>query len=58
MRLRKSTKKTVGLAWFAKGGGIAKIGPYKNAVEAAAAMELVGGGKPTDFAIWPERVRR
>ena len=44
--------------WFARGGGISRCGPFVDAVAAAAAMELCGGGKPDDFAIWPERVAK
>lgn len=45
------------IAWFAKGGGIKKTGPFKDQIEAAAAMELTDNrGKPSDFATWPEYV--
>jgi len=50
---KKITRKTTKV-WYAKGGDIARCGPFKTDVEAAAAMELVGGGKPDNFAIWPE----
>ncbi len=42
--------------WFAKGGGVSRAGPFKSDVEAAKAMTLVDGGKPEDFAIWPEMI--
>ncbi len=50
------------VVWFAKGGGIAKAGPFKDQVEAAAALTLVPKGphdlrvKPDDAFVWPERV--
>jgi hypothetical protein len=48
---------TLEIKWFAKGLDIAKCGPFDTAVEAAASMELIGGGKPDGFAIWPEYVQ-
>lgn len=42
------------IVWFARGGGIKRCGPFKTQVEAAEAMELVGGGFPADVFVWPE----
>jgi len=42
--------------WFAKGGGIARSGPYPTDVRAAEVFTLHNGNKPVDFAIWPEMV--
>ena len=38
------------ILWFAKGGGIAKCGPFKTQVEAVDAMRLVKYGARTRIA--------
>lgn len=52
------------LQWFARGGGIARSGPYGSEVEAWEAMELTevlqsttGYKHPLDAVVWPERKR-
>ena len=45
------------VVWFAKGAGIARAGPFSDAIRAAEAMTLINGEKPTGFAIWPEVMR-
>ena len=42
--------------WFARGGGIAKCGPFTSQAEAAKAMVLVDGGFPDNVFVWPEEV--
>lgn len=42
------------VVWFARGGGIAKYGPFDTQIEAANAMRLVSGGFPEDVFVWPE----
>lgn len=48
--------------WFARGGGIARSGPFKTQVEAAKALVLVSSGPlgaprfPPDAFVWPEEV--
>jgi hypothetical protein len=49
------------LEWFARGGGIARCGPFDSQVKAVAAMRLVRR-KPTDpefppdVFVWPEPI--
>lgn len=38
------------IVWFAKGGGIAKCGPFKSQIEAVDAMRLVKHGARTRIA--------
>lgn len=54
------------LQWFARGGGIARCGPFKTQVDAVEAMRHVDdaprghvgpwGIFPADMLVWPERV--
>jgi hypothetical protein len=42
------------LKWFARGGGMAKMGPYSSQAEAAAAL-ITTDGIPVEGAfVWPE----
>lgn len=40
--------------WFARGGGIAKMGPYKSQVEAAASLLNTHGVHVEGAFVWPE----
>lgn len=43
------------LHWFARGGGIAKMGPYASQVEAVNALRHIDTGEPIEGAfVWPE----
>jgi hypothetical protein len=50
------------VVWFAKGGGIARCGPYKSQIEAANAMRLAPLKDPAkqncifpdNTFVWPE----
>lgn len=44
------------IEWYARGGGIAKCGPFKSQVEAVDAMRLADryGTFPNDIFVWPE----
>lgn len=49
--------------WFASGGGIARCGPFKSAVEAWKAMRLARSKQvnglslyPADVCVWPEEI--
>ena len=42
------------IQWFARGGGIAQCGPFKDQIQATEAMRLVSGGFPEDVFVWPE----
>ena len=48
--------------WFARGGGVARTGPFKTQVEAVKALVLASSGPfgaplyPTDAFVWPEEV--
>jgi len=53
------------IVWFARGGGIAKAGPFDSQIEAWEAMEYThemkertGYKHPHDTAVWPERCRQ
>lgn len=45
------------IEWFARGGGIARCGPFESQAEAAASMRLVDGGFPSDVFVWPEETK-
>ena len=58
-------KKKRKIVWFAKGGGIAKMGPYSNQIEATNALRLDDAPRvpwaeksnalfPADAFVWPE----
>jgi len=51
-------KSTAKVLWFARGGGIARCGPFKSQVAAVDAMRLVkkvnGSEFPPDIFVWPE----
>jgi hypothetical protein len=57
-------KKKKKIVWFARGGNIAKSGPYKTQIEAVNAMRLVNNPKLDDtqpiflrdIFVWPEEV--
>lgn len=49
------------IVWFARGGGIAKMGPFKSQVEATNALRLRADPSsretrlfPDDAFVWPE----
>ena len=45
------------IQWFARGGGIARAGPFDTQVEAAASLMLRSTGHPVpDAFVWPEVV--
>lgn len=48
------------VVWFARGGAIARCGPYSSQIEATDAMRLVDGHPdglfPRDVFVWPERL--
>ena len=47
------------IQWFARGGGIAKCGPYPSQLRAVDAMRLAGDKRdvfPPDIFVWPEEV--
>jgi len=47
------------IVWFARGGGIARCGPYPTQVAAVDAMRLADktrGEFPPDVFVWPEPV--
>lgn len=58
--------------WYAKGGGIAKCGPFKSQIEATNAMRLITPPRassnfrerldmslfPADVFVWPELAKR
>ena len=44
------------LMWFARGGGIAKMGPYTRQCEAAQALRDAGGNLLPNALLWPEEV--
>lgn len=57
------------VVWFAKGGGIAKMGPFKSQAEAARHIRLVKSEAtrwapaqqaefPADAFVWPEELPR
>lgn len=52
------------IVWFARGGGIARCGPFPNQVRAWQAMEYTDELKkktrldhPLDTSVWPEKER-
>jgi hypothetical protein len=48
-------RKSKEIKWFARGGGIAKCGPFDTQLEATNAMRLVEDkGFPQDVFVWPE----
>lgn len=61
--MKRKTKKTV---WFAKGGGIARVGPFASQIEATKALRLAHTPAnqnnprpsraefPADAFVWPE----
>jgi hypothetical protein len=51
--------------WFARGGGIARTGPFDSQTDAWEAMRYTdelrketGYDHPPDTAVWPERSKR
>lgn len=51
------------IVWFARGGGIVRVGPFKSQIEATNAMRLVAkeGRRdvfPDDVFVWPEEMAR
>ena len=44
------------IVWFARGGGIVKMGPFKSQVEATNALRLAKDRDrfPEDAFVWPE----
>lgn len=50
------------IQWFARGGGISRMGPYKTHIEAAQALVLAASKPgvplfPDNAFVWPEPVR-
>lgn len=49
------------IVWFARGGGLARSGPFATQEEAVVAMRLAeprdSSGLPDDIFVWPERVK-
>ncbi len=61
LREMKMPKSKTEIVWFARGGGIAKMGPYRNQIEAVNSLRLRKTPKsfdadlfPPDAFVWPE----
>lgn len=57
----KKKSKSVKIVWFARGGDIAKCGPFSTQIEATNAMRLVKNSKnndifPDNVFVWPEEI--
>jgi len=53
------------MKWYARGGGIAQMGPFKTQIEAVNALQLIrpnvdGRNRlfPVDAFVWPETRRK
>lgn len=44
------------IVWFARGGGIAKQGPYNSQAKAAASLIKTDGYPIEDAFVWPEEI--
>lgn len=44
------------IVWFARGGHVKKMGPYRSQTEATNALRLAGDREsfPADAFVWPE----
>jgi hypothetical protein len=61
----KPKKRAKKIVWFAKGGGIAKCGPFASQLEAFDVMRLTKYARgfssfpfPPDIVVWPEEASR
>lgn len=50
-------REDVPVVWFARGGGVKRMGPFATQAQAARALVLTNDrGFPDDAFIWPEEV--
>jgi hypothetical protein len=49
-------KKVTKVKWFARGGGIQKMGPYDSQVDAVQALMTTKGFPVEGAFVWPEKV--